>query len=88
LRRQHPLRRVRVDERICIEVRGDNIRPLIEDSMQRIVVLDIEHRNRTPSGTRVDVPAYPASALVCGQNGRRQCALPENVSGCVPIARR
>ena len=36
---------------------GDNVRPLIEDSMQRVIVLDIEDRDRTTPGARIDMPA-------------------------------
>jgi len=80
LRRQHALRRISLDERISIEVRGDDVRPLIEDSMQCIVVLDIEHRDRTSSGARLDVPAFPAR-LVSG-NPR-----PERLPGADQIGR-
>ena len=68
LRCQHALRRISLDERINIEVRGDNVRPFIEDSMERIVILDIEHPDRTPSGTRIDMPACSAR-LVSGNPG-------------------
>lgn len=77
-RRQHALRRIALDERICIEVRGDNVRPLIEDSVQPVVVLDIKHRDRTPSGARVDVPAYPAR-LVFGNPGPERLASPDQI---------
>ena len=36
---------------------GDDVRPLIEDSMQRIVVLDIENCDRAAPGARVNMPA-------------------------------
>jgi len=36
---------------------GDDVRPLIEDSMQRIVVLDIENRDRAAPGAGIDMPA-------------------------------
>jgi hypothetical protein len=57
LRRQHALWRVSLDQWISIEVGRNDVRPFIEDSMQCIVVRDIENSDRTPPDARVDVPA-------------------------------
>ena len=40
LRRQHPLCGIGIDQRIGVEMRRDDIRPLIEDAMKRIVALE------------------------------------------------
>src|SRR5262245_7222753 len=60
LRGQHPLGRFDVDQRIGIEVRGDDVRPLVQDPVERIVVLDVEDRSRAPPHARIDVPAHAA----------------------------
>ena len=39
---------------------GDDVRPFIEDTMQRIVVFNIEDRNGASPDASVDVPAYTA----------------------------
>ena len=56
----------------------DNVRPLVEDSVQPVVDLDIKHRDRTPSSARVDVPAYPAR-LVSGNPGPERLASPDQI---------
>src|SRR5262249_47240757 len=60
LRGERPVRRLRVDERIDVEVRRDDVRPLVEDRVERVVVRDVEHRDRAPSGARIDVAAGAA----------------------------
>src|SRR5262245_48026757 len=58
LRCQHPLCRFDVDERVSIEMCRDDIRPLIEDLMKRIVILNVENPNRAPPHASIDLPAY------------------------------
>jgi hypothetical protein len=65
LRCQHPLRRFNVDKRISIEMCRDDIRPLIEDLMKCIVILNVENRNRAPPHAGIDLPTY-TSCLVPG----------------------
>jgi len=57
--------------------------PRLKAPMHRFVVR-IALRQHVPLRSGVSV----ASAMVCVQDGRWQYALLENVSGCVPIARR
>ena len=38
-------------------MRRDDIGPLIEDAMQRVIALDIKHCDRAPPNTRIGVPA-------------------------------
>jgi hypothetical protein len=65
LRCQHPLCRFDVDERISIEMCRDDIRPLIEDLMKGIVILNVENPNRAPPHASIDLPAY-TSCFVLG----------------------
>jgi hypothetical protein len=65
LRRQHPLCRFDVDERISIEMRRDDIGPLIENAVKGIVVGNLEDRDGASPGAGIDVAAY-ALRLVTG----------------------
>ena len=65
LRRKHPLCRLEIDEGIGIEMRGDDVRPLIEDEVQRLIAFHIKDGNRAAPGPRIDVPAYPARFVPC-----------------------
>ena len=60
LSRQHALCRFGIDQRVSVKMCGDDVRPLIEDTMQRIVVFDVEDRNGASPDASVDVPAYTA----------------------------
>src|ERR1700756_17518 len=64
LRRQHPLCRFDVDKRISIEMCRDDIRPLIEDLMKRIVILNVENPNRAPPHASIDLPAYTSCFIL------------------------
>jgi len=46
--------------------------------MQYLVVLDIEDRNRAPSGAREDVPAY-AAGLITGNSRPERLAPPDQI---------
>src|SRR6202000_2546103 len=47
LRGEHPVRRLEVDQRIDVELGRDDIGPFIQDTVQHLIALDIEHRDRT-----------------------------------------
>src|SRR5438876_4756766 len=65
LRCQHPLCRFNVDERISIEMGRDDIRPLIKDLMQCVVIRNVENRNRAPPHASIALPTY-TSCFVAG----------------------
>jgi hypothetical protein len=75
---QHAFGRVSIDKRIGIEMGRDDVRPFIEDSMQRIIILDIEDRDCTPPGACINVPAE-AARLVCGNPGPERLSVADQI---------
>ena len=50
-------RRLGIDQGIGVEVRRNDVRPFVQDAVQIVVALDVEHRNSAATDPRIDMPA-------------------------------
>src|SRR5580700_4163011 len=64
LRGEHPLCRLQVDQRIGVEMRGNDVGPLVQDLMQGLIAWHVEDGDRAAPGAGVDVPAHPARLVL------------------------
>ena len=77
LRGQHALGHLKVDEWIAIELRGNDVRPFIQDEMQDLVACHVKDGDGSAPGARVDMAANPA-LLVFGDPRPERLPVPCN----------
>src|SRR5258707_275122 len=71
LRGKRFLRGLDIDQRVGFKMHGDDIRPFIQDTVQRIVALNIEHGDGAASYAGIDVPADPALLIPADPRPKR-----------------
>src|SRR5579872_1909093 len=79
---QHPVGRGEVDQRIGIEVRGDDVGPVVQDPVQLLVACDIQDRDRAAPDAGIDLPAH-ARLLVALDPGPERLPLRCDLRGAL-----